>query len=223
MIETEAFEIIAHRIRAIQNVKSKPIRVAINGIEGTGKTVFAEKLSNYLTDKGFIAKQVTIDGFHFNKERRYRQGRDSGKGYYEDCYNEMSFVEKVLKASQAENPHITAATHDLESDEYLDLEPIEIDPQTVLITDGAYLFKAIYRDHWDLKVYLKTSFETAMSRGINRDMASLGGFDQTKEKFIKRYHEASRIYIAENEPEKQADIVFDNSDFEDLRLVRNSY
>lgn len=220
MIEREVFELIKVRILSIADRKTKPIRIAINGIEGTGKTIFAGKLTEYLNTENINAIQVSIDGYHFNKEVRYQQGRDSAKGYYEDSYDENTFAEKVLKSSQSETPTITKAIHDLATDEYLTLIPTKIDNNTVLITDGAYLFKLNYREHWDLKIYLKTSFEVAMNRGIERDKASLGGFDLTKEKYEKRYHKASQIYLTENEPENLADIIIDNSDFNNLIIIK---
>jgi uridine kinase len=222
MNEKEAFELIKNSILSIQEKKEKPIRIAINGIEGTGKTIMAEKLTEYLNSENTKAIQVSIDGFHFNKEVRYKQGRDSAKGYYENSYDEIAFVEKVLKSSQTEFPNYTIATHDLETDEYLSLEPIELKNNTVLVTDGAYLFKPNYRNHWDLKIYLKTSFEIAMNRGIERDKSSLGGIDLTKEKYEKRYHKSSRRYLTENEPEKIADIIIDNSDFNNLKIIKNT-
>ncbi len=222
MNEKETFEIIKESIVSIRKRKTKPVRVAINGIEGTGKTVFAGKLSNYLNSEKINAIQVSIDSFHFNKEVRYKQGRDSAKGYYEDSYNELAFVEKVLKSSQSEIPNITKATHDLETDEYLNLKPTEIGNETVLITDGAYLFKPKYRNHWDLKIYLKTDFKTALLRGVNRDSELLGGLKATKKKYDNRYHKASKIYIDENKPEEQADIIIDNTEFEDLRIIKNT-
>lgn len=221
MKEKETFELIKTSILSIQEKKDKPIRIAINGIEGTGKTVLAEKLTKYLNSENLNAIQVSIDGFHFNKEVRYRQGRDSAKGYYEDSYDEIVFVEKVLKTSQTDSPNYTIATHSLETDEYLSLEPIKLENNSILITDGAYLFKPNYRNHWDLKIYLKTSFEIAMKRGVERDKDSLGGVELTKEKYEKRYHESSRIYLAENEPEKIADIIIDNSDFNNLKVIKN--
>jgi len=220
MNEKEAFKLIKNRIIEIQSEKEKPVRIAINGIEGTGKTIFAEKLTEYLNSNGMEAIQISIDGFHFNKEIRYKQGRNSAKGYYENSYDEMAFVNKVLKSTQAENPNYTSATHDLETDEYLNLKPIEISNKIITITDGAYLFKESYINHWDLKIYLKTDFENAMKRGIERDKENLGGFKKTKEKFEKRYHKASEIYINENKPEEKADIVFDNTDFENLKLIQ---
>lgn len=222
MNQKEVFELIKERLLLIGQTKDKPIRVAINGIEGTGKTTFAEKLTQYLNAENINAIQVSIDGFHFNKKIRYQQGRDSAKGYYEDAYNELSFVEKVLQSSQSEIPNITKATYDLETDEYIELEATEIDSDTIIITDGAYLFKPNYRPYWDLKIYLKTSFEIAMERGIERDKQLLGGYESTKEKFLNRYHKASQMYLAENEPEKIADVIIDNSDFDNLKIIKDN-
>jgi len=220
MKEKQIFELIKDSILYIQLKKHKPIRVAINGIEGTGKTVFADKLTKYLNSLNVEAIQVSIDGFHFNTEARYKQGKNSAKGYYEDSYDEIAFVNNVLKSTQLETPRYTPATHDLFTDEYLNLKPIEIKNNTVTITDGAYLFKPNYRNHWDLKIYLKADFKTAMKRGVERDKELLGGVTATETKFKERYHKASQIYLRENNPEDIADIIIDNSDFNDLKVIK---
>lgn len=221
MIESEVFEVIKKKILNIQENKTKPIRVAVNGIEGTGKTVFAKKFTEFLKKDNLNAIHVSIDGFHFNKEVRYKQGENSAKGYYEDSYDEMAFVEKVLKSSQTEFPTYTTAIHDIETDQYIDLAPITLENDAILITDGAYLFKPNYREYWDLKIYLKTSFEIAMNRGVERDKELLGGFEITKEKFEQRYHKSSQMYLDENQPEQLADIIIDNSNFDNLKLLKH--
>lgn len=221
MTETNFFTIFEQAIIGLQQKKSNPLRVAINGVEGTGKTMMAEKFTRYLQCQGMVAIHASIDGFHFNKAYRYRKGRNSAIGYYEDSYDELAFVEKVLLASQADEPYYIPATHDLESDEYIELPPVMIPGNAILITDGAYLFKPNYREHWDLKIYLKTDFETALARGAKRDAAHLGGVEAAAEKFRARYHEASRIYIKENHPEEIANIVVDNTNFEDLLILKN--
>lgn len=218
MKETEIFEIIKTRITIIQHQKQKVVRVGINGIEGTGKTVFCERLTHYLVESNLEAIQVSIDGYHNTKEIRYKQGRNSAKGYYEDGYCEKEFVNKVLLSSQTENPNYIASIHDLETDEILNLNPITLSNKAVVLTDGSYLFKEIYAPHWDLKIYLKTDFETASKRGIHRDLVLLGGFENAKEKYENRYHLASKMYIAENNPENKADIIIDNTDFENLKI-----
>lgn len=221
MTEINLFSILEQVIADLQQKKNRPLRVAINGVEGTGKTVLAEKFTHYLQSQGKAAIHASIDGFHFNKAHRYRQGRDSAMGYYEDSYDELAFVENVLRASQSDEPYYIPATHDLETDEYITLPPVVIPSNAILVTDGAYLFKPNYREHWDLKIYLKTDFETAMQRGVERDAGHLGGIEAARAKFRARYHEASRIYIAKNHPEEIADIVIDNTNFEDLLISRN--
>ncbi len=220
MTEKETLQLILEEIERIDKSKMKPLRIAINGIEGTGKTVFAKKLSAFLSAQDKSVLHISIDGFHFNKEHRYRQGKDSAKGYYEDSYDEIGFVEKVLISSQNNPAQITHASHDLETDEYLNISPIEIADDSIIITDGAYLFKPNYREHWDLKIYLKTDFQTAQFRGVQRDEELLGGKEAASQKYKNRYHKASRLYIRENDPEGLADIIIDNCDFEDLKILR---
>lgn len=216
--EQQAFEKIQEKIEAMRDSRKTPLRVAINGVEGTGKTTFAEKFVKYLQENNLPAEHISIDGFHFNKETRYRQGRDSARGYYEDSYDEKGFAEKVLEQSQSGS--YIPATHDLESDKYLILDPVEIALDIIIIVDGSYLFKPVYEPHFDLKIYLKTDFDTARSRGAKRDAGHLGGEEAAARKFLARYHAASQMYIDEVNPESLADIVIDNTDFENLVLVR---
>jgi uridine kinase len=216
----EIFNSLLTQLIKIKSKKNAPIRVAINGIEGTGKTTFATNFCKYLNEeKTFNSIHVSIDGFHYNRAHRYKQGKDSAIGYYQDSYNEKAFVEKVLILSQKVPFQYIPATHDLDTDEYLILDPIAIPKNSVIITDGAYLFKENYRNHWDLKIYLKTDFETARKRGVLRDMDKLGGQDLTENKYLNRYHAASEIYIKENNPESLADIIIDYTDFDKPKII----
>lgn len=220
MNQSEVFELVKNRILDIQKTKIKPVRVAINGIEGTGKTVFTKYLTDFLLEHNLKAIHVSIDGFHNVSEIRYKQGSDSAKGYYEDAYNEQEFVQKVLISSQLDVPVITKGVHDMETDNILKEEPLKIDNDAIILTDGSYLFKETYRKHWDLKIYLQTDLQTAMSRGIKRDSEMLGGIEKAKEKYKSRYHKASEIYIEEYRPKEFADFVIDNTDFDNLFLVK---
>ena len=106
------------------------------------------------------------------------------------------------------------------TDELLYPEPIKLTPTSVLLTDGAYLFKDIFLPYWDLKIYLKTDFQVALQRGIERDAAILGGVEQAKEKYKNRYHLASAMYIHACAPETKADIIINNTDFENLVIEK---
>lgn len=213
------FRKIMDQIKKIQQQKNKAIRLAINGIEGVGKTTFALNLCTFLQKNGLEAIHVSINGFHFDKKKRYQQGRDSAKGYYEDSYDELSFINKVLLSSQQNEPCYWEAVHDLLGDEYLDLAPISISNQAILITDGAYLFKPNYLPHWDYKIYLQTDFDTARRRGANRDKETLGGIEKATQKFLNRYHAASQLYIKNCDPKKKADLLIDATNFKEYTII----
>lgn len=220
---------ILETVRAVIEEKSAgrntPLRVAVNGIEGSGKTHFAENLTAYLARNRFTARHIPIDGFHHPRAVRYRQGRNSAAGYYKDAYDEAAFVHKVLRASQDDPPVITPAVHDLDTDRKLEIQPVRIPADTIIITDGAYLFKPVFRDCWDVKIFLKIDAATALRRGIRRDAAALGGDTAAAEMYRHRYHAAFERYVRECAPEASADIVIDNTDYDtpDIVTIRHEF
>ncbi len=199
--------------------KQAPLRVAIVGMQGAGKTTFAREFTEFLLNENEIEVEggirecclqpvhVKIDDFHHPKAHRYRQGRDSAKGYYEDAYNEQAFVEKVLKLSQMEPYSYIPEVHDLDNDQSLNPDPIPLTSNSVLLVDGAFLLKPIYAPHWDFTILIKTDFETAMERGIERDAELLGGVEMARQKYLDRYHKAYRMYVEEVDVEGVVDFV----------------
>jgi ABC-type glutathione transport system ATPase component len=75
---------------------SHPIRVGIDGICGAGKTTFATELAERIEARGRPAIHINSDDFHNVREVRYRQGRESARGYYEDAYDFESVRSLVM-------------------------------------------------------------------------------------------------------------------------------
>ncbi|MBI4407946.1 MAG: hypothetical protein HY565_05615 [Candidatus Kerfeldbacteria bacterium] len=221
MKANELLELLAKQIETLQNHRNSPLRVAVNGIEGSGKTTFSVQLVDYLNSHGYKAVHVTIDGYHNPKTKRYEQGRDSAQGYYEDAYNEAAFVENVLVRSQQSKASYIPTIHDLETDQSVDEVTIPIQSNTILVVDGAYVFKPIYLPHWDYKIYLSVPYTIARTRGIMRDAAMLGGEAVAEDKYLKRYHAAAEIYESAVQPKLHADIIIDNSDFLQPRIFED--
>ena len=73
-----------------------PLRVGVDGITAAGKTLLATELAQAIRKTGRPAIQVSMDGFHHRREHRYRQGPESGLGYYEDAFDLVAFGELVL-------------------------------------------------------------------------------------------------------------------------------
>ncbi len=57
-------------------------RVAVDGVDGVGKTTFADKLGTAIERIGRPVIRSSVDGFHNPRERRYRRGRASPEGFY---------------------------------------------------------------------------------------------------------------------------------------------
>lgn len=213
MLVDDLYQIISEGITELIQEKQTPVLVAVNGIEGSGKTVFSQNLVRFLKSSKIEALHISIDGFHNDKNVRYRQGRDSAIGYYEDSYDEQAFVSRVLKSSQNGVPKVTTAIYDIYKEEALNNEPEKISNNAVIVSDGSYLFKTIYSNYWDLKIYLEVDKALALERGSKRDEKLLNSYILAREKFINRYHKASSIYNKKIRPKKQADIIIDNNDF----------
>ena len=78
----------AHLLAHLRDLDlGRPVRVGIDGYCGAGKTTLARWLVAELERAGRPALHVDSDGFHHVRERRYRPGRDSARGYYEDAYD----------------------------------------------------------------------------------------------------------------------------------------
>ena len=64
-----------------------PVRVGIDGVDCSGKTMLADELIEPLQARGREVIRASVDGFHNPREMRHRQGRGSPRGYYEDSFD----------------------------------------------------------------------------------------------------------------------------------------
>lgn len=90
---TDAIRECVERIEA--RADGHPRRVAVDGITAAGKTTFADLLATAVSAAGMPVIRVSMDGFHNPRAVRYRQGRGSADGYYEDAYD-LAAVRRVL-------------------------------------------------------------------------------------------------------------------------------
>src|SRR2546429_7212648 len=72
------------------------VRVAVDGVDGAGKTVFADELAQQLRLANRDVVRVSADDFHHVPAVRYRRGRASLAGFFLDSYDYASLREKVL-------------------------------------------------------------------------------------------------------------------------------
>jgi SAM-dependent methyltransferase/uridine kinase len=161
-----------------------------------------------------------MDGFHNPRAVRYRQGRDSPAGYYEDAYDYTALRAALLDPlGDGGDRCYRTATYDLARDAAVEPAPEVAPDALVVVVDGTFLQRRELHNAWDVVVYLRVSFEAARTRGTERDAALLGSLADAEQKYDRRYHAACRRYIEEVDPEAAADIVVDNDDPRYPRVV----
>lgn len=189
-----------------------PLRVGIDGVCGVGKTTFAEELADRIVTRGRPAILLDSDAFHHPRAIRYRQGRESARGYYDDAYDFDALRDEVLVPLAADGVRRYAtAVHDLTTDAAI-REFASAQPDAVVLFAATFLQRGALRSHWDEVVYLDASIDRAEQRGIARDAGHLGGPDQARQAYASRYMAACRIYLAEEDPRNRASIVVEHDD-----------
>jgi uridine kinase len=196
-----------------------PTRVAIDGVTASGKSTLAREVTAAVAALGRPVIHLTMDGYHHPREHRYRQGRSSARGYYDDAYEFTAFADHVLiPLGAGGNRRYRERIIDLASDEPRDEPLVEAPVDAVVVVDGSFLQRPELAMHWDHRVFVNTDLDVARSRGITRDAELLGGRSQAEHIYDKRYHAAARLYLESVHPAEHATLIVDNDDLAHPRL-----
>lgn len=198
---------------ALPRPDGSPVRVGIDGPDGAGKTTMRKELAALLRKQGRAVVEATLDDFHHPREYRYRQGRTSARGYWEDSFDRQAFVDKVLGPLEPGGDRaIRLRHHDVESDMLLPDGPrCIVGNDVTLVADGLFLQHPDLASHWDVVLYLDVPFEETFARMAQRDGFPADPHAPQND----RYREGQLIYQHEVDPRASADIIVDNTNLAD--------
>lgn len=202
---------LAARIHSLE--LGHPIRVAIDGIDGAGKTSLADELADLLASLGRPVIRASLDSFHRNRAERYRRGEDSAEGYYRDSFDYAALATALLEPLGPDgNGRYRTEVFDHSDDRPVRQELQTADPTAVLLFDGVFLLRPEIVHSWDFTIFLKTSFAVALERGVSRDATRFGTSGAARDRYRLRYQPGQRLYFAEADPENRADVVVINDE-----------
>lgn len=200
---------LVNRILAAQN--DGVLRVAINGVDGSGKTRLADELAPLLIAKGAQVIRTSIDDFHNPRAVRYAKGRSSPIGFYQDSFNFQVFTNLLLKPLSANgNLLYKNAAFDHVTDQAVEMDYTKAERPSILLVDGIFLFHVKLIKYFNLKIFLDVPFEISYARMALRDGSAPDPYAAEN----KRYLEGQKLYFADCKPHQQADILIDYVDFE---------
>jgi uridine kinase len=211
---------LIYRIEQSRQSYKTPYKVAIDGLDGAGKTFLANELYDLMKKNNIPAITSSIDRFHNKKKIRYNLGESSPEGYYKDSFNYDLLLENLLTPlMRSEDIMVRSSGFDLKSDEPVEEGPSNITPDTVLIFDGIFLGRPRLQKFWDLHIFIHTDFENILPRVINRDS---GHEDEIRERYLQKYIPGQILYLDECRPHLQADILINNNNYDHPYFIVNS-
>jgi len=185
------------------------VRVGVDGVDGAGKTVFADQLADRLRAQGREVVRVSADDFHHVRAVRWRRGRDSAEGFFLDSYDLAALRDRVLDPlGPGGDRRYRSACHDLVTDQPLDPPARLAPPGAVLVLDGLFLHRPELVGCWAMSVFLRVGFVVSVARLAERD----GGSPDPDDASVARYVQGQRRYLRTCVPEERADLVIDHDD-----------
>jgi len=190
--------------------------IGINGVDTSGKTVFTNNYSQFLTSFGIKNEIIHIDDFHNPREIR-ATGENEIDAYYDNAFNYKQIIGEILEPlRKGELIDKDVLCLNLDTDKYENLIHYRIDSQTIVLLEGTLLFRPPIGEYIEGKVFLHVDFEEMLKRATIRDVPKYG--ESFLEKYRLKYIPIQKRYIQEHKPKEQCDIFIDNNDYSNPRL-----
>ncbi len=176
--------------------------IGIDGLGGSGKTTYADKLWKGLEDSIIFH----LDDFIHTKKVRYNENYEEWYCYYQLQWRYDYLIQKLLQPLKSGfDVRETFEMYDKETDSYT-LRYIEIPVGTTVIVEGVFLQRSELRSYFDEVIYLDVDKDTRLKRLLNRD-TYIGNREEILRKYVKRYFPAEEVYIKQYNPLVLADII----------------
>lgn len=209
-------------IAILKKQKDSPVLVGIDGVDASGKTTLSDELINELKKSGRQMIGASIDGFHNPKNIRYAKGENSPEGYYFDSFNYRAITEVLLDPLSSGKLQYQRAVFDYKMDSKI-ISPLQTATNnSILLMEGVFLFRPELINYWDLKIFIDVDFKITIKRAVKRtaEMEYIGAEQKIIDKYNLRYIPGQKIYFKKENPKEKADIVIDNGDFKNPKLIK---
>lgn len=212
---------LANKILAYK--KNEVIFVAVDGVDTSGKTYFADQLGKIILNRPVI--RLSIDNFHNPKNIRTKKGDLNPIGYYEDSFNYNFMKSHIFENLKSGIFEIYSQSFDYKNNlkKNLEAHKITVASNAIILFDGVFLLRDAINDYWDIRIFLDVSFSTVIKRALKRDLTYFKDQSLLLEKYNKRYIPGQQIYLEKDEPLTKADIIIDNNDYDNPQIIKDDF
>ena len=170
--------------------------VAVEGIDGSGKSRFAAALAEACRADGVPATVLHIDDFRRELDFTGLDGDAEASLYYES-YFDLAALDRELASLRAASAGAG-----------------------LVIVEGVFALRVPAVAEEGALVLLTVSPDEARRRILRRDRAKGRSDEDISHRIARRYFPARDRYYAELDPDARADAIVDNEDWQRPRLVR---
>lgn len=191
--------------------------IAIDGIDGSGKSTFARRLLASLDAESTSSVIVSVDDFRRPIDWSSVEGCEA-EAYWERYYD-LELAESSLRAFLAGTPGVTIPRYDVMSERIDGTRDLVFEGATVAIVEGVFPLRIPAVDA-GLLVYLETSESEARRRIIERDRAKQRTREAIEARIDLRYIPSQARYRIAFTPRERADVVIDNQNPDLPRVLK---
>jgi uridine kinase len=189
---------------------NRAVLVGVSGVDGSGKGFVTIKVADALRDKSLNVAVISADDW-LNLPSVCLNRENYAEHFYKHAirFDEM-FERLILPLREHRGVDVLADCGDAKATVHCKHRYVFRNIDIVLL-EGIFLFKAAYRNYFDLKIWIECSFQTALRRAIARGQEGLPP-DETQHAFETIYFPAQEIHLDRDDPRKAADLILRNDD-----------
>lgn len=189
-----------------EDISKRIYTVGIDGLGGAGKSTIVNSLKLQLQNEDYHPYVLHIDDFIHPKHIRYDQSKEDWYCYYNIQWRYDYLVEEILSPiKNGDKIDKLIELYDKENDRYV-IQRIYIPHGSVLLLEGIFLQRKEIKSYLDFIIYLDVPQEVRLNRVLTRD-GYMGGLEDIKCKYERRYFPAEKKYILEYSPIENANFV----------------
>lgn len=192
--------------------------LAIDGIDGSGKSVLAARLSAATTAAGMEAVTFAVDDFR--RPVDWARGDRSEADIYYDDYYDLALLDRCLAAfmdgaTSFEIPAFDAAAHRIDGH-----RTISFPGAALAIVEGVFVLRLPRVSAGAGLIYLRASFAAARRRILARDAARGRDPADIHHRITARYFPSQERYLRAFNPVARADVLVDHEESGSLLVAR---